>query len=103
MATKDMHGCDVRACSMALQSVETDTLSIFHGRLLLILFFIFQNGVTMLVHQMVSQCQINFKKGHFIDSFSDIHLHPERRLTDLRGAVPRLIIFPRYVSTSTTA
>ena len=54
MATKDMHGCDVRACGMALQSVETDTLSIFHGRLLLILFFIFQNGVTMLMRLMVS-------------------------------------------------
>ena len=29
----------------------------------------------MLVHQMVSHCPINFKKGHFIDSFADIHLH----------------------------
>ena len=51
----------------------------------------------MLVHQMVSHCQINLEKGLSIDFLSDIHLHIcATKGVNLQGSVPRLIIiFPR--------
>ena len=45
----------------------------------------------MLVHQMVSHCQINLEKGLSIDFLSDIYLHicATKRI-NLQEAVPRL-------------
>ena len=70
--------CNAHACIMGLKFVKTVAL-IYHfftvDAIWFSFFFIFQSGVTTLMHQMVSHCPINLEKGPSIDFLSNIHQH----------------------------